>query len=99
MGALSEGCRDLLDKIFVVDPKQRITVAAIMQHPWFSQPMAEPFAGSLEKMRTQNRALSEHVANRTLDQVRAITCATAERAGRTYLPTQHDLGSCSVQLS
>ena len=34
VGALSPEARDLLDKIFVVDPGKRITVAQILQHPW-----------------------------------------------------------------
>ena len=34
VGALSPEARDLLDKIFVVDPSQRITVAQILEHPW-----------------------------------------------------------------
>lgn len=31
---LSPECTDLLARIFVVDPTQRITLAQIMQHPW-----------------------------------------------------------------
>jgi serine/threonine protein kinase len=34
VGALSPEARDLLDKIFVVDPTKRITIPEIMQHPW-----------------------------------------------------------------
>jgi serine/threonine protein kinase len=34
VGALSPEARDLLDKIFQTDPKQRITIPQIMQHPW-----------------------------------------------------------------
>lgn len=74
VGALSQDCRDLLDKIFVVDPKERITVAEIMKHSWFCQPLEEPFAGTLEKMRSQNQALAQHMSNRTLDQVRPCYC-------------------------
>ena len=32
---LSEECADLLRRIFVVDPSQRITLRGIKQHPWF----------------------------------------------------------------
>ena len=32
---LSEECVDLLRRIFVVDPRQRITLRGIQQHPWF----------------------------------------------------------------
>lgn len=35
---LSAEARDLLDKIFVVDPAKRITIAQIMQHPWCGPP-------------------------------------------------------------
>lgn len=34
VGALSAEARDLLDKIFVVDPTKRITIHEIMEHPW-----------------------------------------------------------------
>jgi serine/threonine protein kinase len=34
VGSLSSEARDLLDKIFVVDPTKRITIAEIMKHPW-----------------------------------------------------------------
>ena len=32
--ALSAEARDLLDRIFVLDPSQRITIPEIMRHPW-----------------------------------------------------------------
>lgn len=31
---LSKECMDLLNKIFVVDDKKRITIDAIKEHPW-----------------------------------------------------------------
>ena len=34
---LSPECRDLLDRIFVTDPKRRITVPQIMEHPFYTQ--------------------------------------------------------------
>jgi serine/threonine protein kinase len=32
---VSDGCKDLLKRIFVVDPAERITIAGIWRHPWF----------------------------------------------------------------
>lgn len=32
---LSKECMDLLNKIFVVDDKKRITIEAIKEHPWY----------------------------------------------------------------
>ncbi len=34
---LSPECHDLLDKIFVVDPKRRITIPQIMAHPFYTE--------------------------------------------------------------
>ena len=32
--ALSKDVCDLLDRIFVIDPRKRITIPEIMKHPW-----------------------------------------------------------------
>lgn len=32
---ISEGCRDLIQKLLVADPAQRLTIPGIFQHPWF----------------------------------------------------------------
>lgn len=40
--ALSPEARDLLDKIFQTDPKKRITIPQIMQHPWWACPANHP---------------------------------------------------------
>ena len=37
MNLLSPECHDLLDKIFVVDPKRRITIPQIMEHPFYKE--------------------------------------------------------------
>lgn len=33
--SVSEDCKDLLSRLLVADPSQRITMAGIQQHPWF----------------------------------------------------------------
>ena len=33
--ALSKDVCDLLDRIFVIDPRKRITIPEIMKHPWY----------------------------------------------------------------
>ena len=35
VNALSPEARDLLDRIFVLDPTKRTTIPEIMKHPWF----------------------------------------------------------------
>ena len=32
---MTEECKDLLSRIFITDPKKRITVSGIYRHPWF----------------------------------------------------------------
>lgn len=38
---LSHECRDLLSRIFTLDPCQRPSLAAIRQHPWFLQQLPQ----------------------------------------------------------
>lgn len=44
---LSKECLDLLSKIFVVNPKERITLSAIQAHPWMSKGYEEPIKNYL----------------------------------------------------
>lgn len=37
-------CRDILQRIFVADPTQRITIPEIVQHPWFVKNLPEDLA-------------------------------------------------------
>lgn len=39
---LSKECMDLLNKIFVVDDKKRITIEAIKEHPWYGPALCCP---------------------------------------------------------
>lgn len=34
---ISPECRDLLSKLLVANPRNRITIEGIWQHPWFQQ--------------------------------------------------------------
>ena len=34
---ISSACRDFLSHLLVADPDQRLSTAAIMEHPWFGQ--------------------------------------------------------------
>ena len=69
VSALPPRCRALLDAIFVVEPKDRITVDGIRNNAWFAQPFQEPYASALQKIRHQNEDLIEHVQQRRLDMV------------------------------
>lgn len=38
---LSKECLDLMSRIFVANPQQRISIAQIKQHPWFLKNLPE----------------------------------------------------------
>jgi len=44
LGKLSPECTDLLNKIFVIDDKKRISVPAIKAHPWYTRPLSSKHA-------------------------------------------------------
>lgn len=44
---LGKDCLDLLSKIFVVNPKERITLSAIQAHPWMNKGYEEPIKNYL----------------------------------------------------
>ncbi|OBZ90889.1 Protein kinase kin1 [Choanephora cucurbitarum] len=46
---LGKDCLDLLSKIFVVDPAQRITLSAIQAHPWMNKGYEEPIRNYLPR--------------------------------------------------
>lgn len=41
-GFMSAECADLISKMLVVDPKKRLTITEIMEHPWVHDPTAAP---------------------------------------------------------
>jgi serine/threonine protein kinase len=46
---LSAEARDLLDQIFQPEFQQRITIAGIKQHPWFTQQLPAKYADALKR--------------------------------------------------
>jgi len=44
LGKLSPECTDLLNRIFVIDEKKRISVPAIKAHPWYTRPLSSKHA-------------------------------------------------------
>lgn len=44
VGALSPEVKDLLDKILVIDPAQRIDIQGITNHPWCPPPLPNPLS-------------------------------------------------------
>lgn len=63
----SEGLRDLIARILVVDPAQRLTLQQIQAHPWFTQGL-EPGALQFNDAIVQE-SLANQPTQAMLDQV------------------------------
>ncbi|KAK9809119.1 hypothetical protein WJX72_009585 [[Myrmecia] bisecta] len=66
---LSKDCMDLLNRIFVIDEKKRITVAEIKQHPWYLRELSPKYRDAEDSLRRQQAATDEHMVKRKLNQV------------------------------
>lgn len=68
---LSSECRSLLDRIFVADVKQRITVEGIMQHPWYLHPLPSHYQSQLQHLDQVQAQKDAHIQSRRIDPVTA----------------------------
>ncbi|DBA66108.1 TPA: hypothetical protein ACH3X2_003106 [Trebouxia sp. C0005] len=64
---LSSECRSLLDRIFVADVKQRITVEGIMQHPWYLHPLPSHYQSQLQHLDQVQAQKDAHIQSRRID--------------------------------
>ena len=55
--AVSDECKDLLQRILVAEPKQRITMADIQRHPWFTRDLPEGVAQMNDQLLAQQAHL------------------------------------------
>ena len=67
---LSPECTDLLNRIFVIDEKKRITVPEIKQHAWYTRPLLPRYAEAEAKIAADQRKVEEYIRKRDLDIVR-----------------------------
>ncbi len=66
---LSADCRDLLDRIFVIEEKKRISIQDMKKHPWYNKPLPPRLQHSERHLLEEQQSLEAHIANRQLDQV------------------------------
>ena len=67
---LSTECRDLLDRIFMVDEKNRISIQDIKRHEWYNKRLGPRHQHAELDLLEQQSTLEAHMATRELDQVR-----------------------------
>ncbi|GAB4822382.1 hypothetical protein N2152v2_009428 [Parachlorella kessleri] len=83
---VSDSCRDLLLRVLVKDPTQRLTLGELMKHPWFAEGLPP---GSLEynELALQSHpppTQQPHLAQQAIDQVlQSCLAAAAPTRGRT----------------
>jgi len=66
---LSTDCRDLLDRIFVVDEKKRISIQDMKKHPWYNKPLPSRLLHAERYLLQEQELLEAHIAERVLDDV------------------------------
>ncbi len=77
---LTPECMDLLNKIFVIDQNQRITVPNIKAHPWYTKPLLPKYEAAEAVLAKSQAEVDAYIANRQLNTVRARP--PGRRAGR-----------------
>lgn len=67
---LSKECMDLLNKIFVIDEKKRITIDQIKLHPWYNKPLLPQYQRAEEMVNTKQQEIQASHARRKVNQER-----------------------------
>lgn len=65
---LSDSCRDLLNRIFNVDPISRITIPEIIEHPWYNLELPERYQAVLDRLAEEQSELDQWLASCKIDQ-------------------------------
>lgn len=56
---LTPECKDLLNRIFVIDASKRITISQIERHPWYNMPLPPPYSSVMKKLEKSQAQLDE----------------------------------------
>ncbi len=56
---LTPECKDLLNRIFVIDAAKRITIEKIERHPWYKMPLPQSYTTNLAKLEESQKRLEE----------------------------------------
>lgn len=70
MVQLSDEVKLLLDRIFKVNEKERITIEGIKEDPWYSAPLPPKYIEAEENIAKQQRKVEEQCMQRALNPVR-----------------------------
>ena len=70
---LSPECVDLLNRIFVIDEKERISLAEIKAHPWYNKPLLAKHTHAEKQIAIQQAEIQRYIQTRKIDEV---TCCS-----------------------
>lgn len=72
---LTPECKDLLNRIFVIDASKRITIEKIERHPWYKMPLPERYEAVLRRLQMSQAELDAHHAQRKANEAAATARA------------------------
>jgi serine/threonine-protein kinase SRK2 len=86
---LSPELRDFMSQMLVADPAKRITIAGILEHPWFNKglPLGVKSMNNAHMEKQDNGELLQLISRQTEDDIKAVI-AEARHFG---LPTMYGL--------
>ncbi|KAK9860325.1 hypothetical protein WJX84_006816 [Apatococcus fuscideae] len=67
---LSPECIDLLNRIFVIDEKDRISLQQIKAHPWYNKPLLAKHTHAEKQIATQQAEIQRYITTRQIDPVK-----------------------------
>lgn len=84
---------DLLQKIFVYDPKNRIGAKQALRHPWFKQSLVDDGseAARIKRSRVEGRPEPQHYAWLLYDLMVAILCKRSEEVFHVRRPCHDEI--------
>lgn len=95
---LSVECKDLLNRIFTVDAKKRITLDEILQHPWYQLPLAPAYEAVLARLEKSQAAIDANMAERQQNEAAVKTRADKLLEMVTEATTAPRVGAVALKV-
>jgi serine/threonine protein kinase len=80
---LSPECMDLLNRVFVLDEKMRISIDGLKSHPWTTKPLLPRYQAALDHLREEQKKVDDYIAHRRVSEVKHSFIAAF--AGPTWI--------------
>jgi len=98
---LTPECKDLLNRIFVIDAKKRITIDEIERHPWYRKQLPGKYQASLAKLQQSKEQIDTYLAGRKASEA-AVLARTKQIEDlviqATHSPTEDEPPYTTINL-